>query len=164
MDSQSPALGTMLQQLAPQWMGIMNAIQPLIDQPLIRYPYNMPLAQSQVINPGATVNLTPTDFQYSFEWPFEVREIAFSNDPSHTFRDWRVAILDQTFNQPWQKGIAGTLVSTLIDKNTDKYCLKFPWVVRPKGGGLSIAVTNLDTVNPITVDINFIGSQLIPRS
>jgi len=164
MDMQpSPSLAAMLAQLTPVFTGFMDKIQPLLDQPVIRFPYNMPLAQSQVIPPGATVPLTSTDFQYSFEWPFEVREISFSNDPSHTFRDWRVAILDQTFNQPWQKGIAGTMVETLLDVNTNKYCLKFPWVVRPKGGGLSIAVTNLDTVNPITVDINFIGSQLLPR-
>jgi hypothetical protein len=164
MDTQiSPALGAMLAQLAPVAAGIMDRIQPLLDQPVIRFPYNIPLAASQVIDPGATAVLTPPDFNYSFEWPFEIREISFSNDPAHTFRDWRVAIQDQTFNQPWQKGMAGTLVSTLVDTNTSKYCLKFPWIVRPKGGGINIAVTNLDTVNPITVDINFIGSQLLPR-
>lgn len=153
----------MLQQLAPQFANVLGQIQPLLDQPIIRFPYNIPLSVSQTIAPGATVALTPPDFQYSFEWPFEIRELAFSNDPAHTFRDWRVAILDQTFNQPWQKGIAGTMVATLLDANTNKYPLKFPWVVRPKGGGISVVVTNLDTVNPITVDVNFIGSQMLPR-
>ena len=88
----------------------MDRIQPLLNQPVIRFPYNMPLAASQVIPPGATQVLTPPDFQYCFEWPFEVPGDFVLQDPAHTFRDWRVAILDQTFNQPWQKGFAGTMV------------------------------------------------------
>jgi hypothetical protein len=36
--------------------------------------------------------------------------------------------------------------------------------VRPKGGGLVPYVTNLDTVNPITIDIGFVGNLLLPRS
>ena len=164
MDAQiSPALGAMLTQLAPVVSGIMNKIQPLLDQPVIRFPYNMPLSASVTVDPGATLRLTPPDFQYSFEWPFEVHEVGLSQDPAHTSRDWRIAIQDQTFNQPWQKSDSGILVATLIDPNTDKYKLKFPWVVRPKGGALSVVVTNLDDVNPITVDVNFIGEQLLPR-
>lgn len=163
MDSISPALGAMLTQLAPVVTGVLNKIQPLLDQPIIRFPYNIPLSASQVIPAGATVRLTPPDFQYSFEWPFELIEIGFSQDPAHTTRDWRIAIQDQTFNQPWQKGDAGTMVATLLETNTDKYVLKYPWIVRPKGGALNFVVTNLDEVNPITVDIDLIGSQLLPR-
>lgn len=159
----SPALGAMLTQLAPVVTGFLNKVQPLLDQPVIRYPYNIPLSESAVIAAGATMTLNPPDFQYSFEWPFEIQEIGFSQDPAHTSRDWRIAILDQTFNQPWQKSNTGIMVSTLVETNTDKYVLKFPWVVRPKGGGLQIVVTNLDEVNPITVDINLVGAQLIPR-
>jgi hypothetical protein len=40
---------------------------------------------------------------------------------------------------------------------------KFPWTIRPKGGGMNITVQNLDTVNPITVDIDLIGYMLLPR-
>ncbi len=159
----SPALGTMLTQLAPVAAGILDRIKPLLDQPVIRFPYNLPLAESQVIPAGATVRLTPSDFQYSLEWPFEVHRIGFSQDPAHTTRDWRVFFQDQTFNQPWQLAQTGVLVASLVDTNTDKYDLKFPWVVRPKGGALSFVVTNLDTVNPITVDIDVIGYQLLPR-
>ena len=165
MDAQviSPALGAMLTQLAPVVTGFMNRVQPLLDQPIIRFPYNIPLSASQVIAPGATVRLNPPDFQYSFEWPFEIHALSFSNDPAHTRRDWRVAIQDQTFNQPWQKGDAGTMVATLLETNTDKYVLKFPWIIRPKGGAINITVTNLDEVNPITVDVDIIGYQLLPR-
>lgn len=158
------ALGAMFTQLAPTISNVLNGLKPLIDQPIVRFPYVMPLSASQVIPAGQTAVLTASDFNYSFEWPFEVWKVAFSNDPAHTFRDWRVGILDQTFNQPWQKAQSGVLVSTLLDTNTDKWCLEMPWVVRPKGGGLQITVTNLDTVNPITVDIAFIGKQLLPRS
>ena len=83
--------------------------------------------------------------------------------PAHTPRDWRVRIEDQTFNQPWGLSNNGTMVATYIDDNTGKYKLEMPWIVRPKGGALAITVYNLDTVNPITVDIAFIGSQLLPR-
>lgn len=158
------ALGAMFTQLAPTISNIMNGLKPLMDQPIVRFPYVIPLSASQVIQPGQTATLTPPDFNYSFEWPFEVWKVAFSNDPSHSFRDWRVAFTDQTFSQPWQKSTSGVMVSTLLDANTDKWCLEMPWVIRPKGGGLSIQVTNLDTVNPITVDIALIGKQLLPRS
>ncbi len=56
------------------------------------------------------------------------------------------------------------MVATLLDRNTGKWPLKFPWVLRPKGGGLTIYVNNLDTVNPIIVDVNFTGFLLIPRT
>ena len=164
MDSQpSPALSAMLAQLAPWWLDVLNKISPLLNQPVIRYPYSIPLAQSQVIAAGATAVLNQPDFNYNFEWPFEIQEIGLSQDPAHTTRDWRIAIQDQTFNQPFQKAQSGTMVATLLETNTDKYVLKFPWIIRPKGGGLQITVTNLDQVNPITVDMNLIGAQMIPR-
>ncbi len=153
----------MLSQMAPFFLDLYNKAAPLFNQPVIRYPYTMPLATSQVIAPGATALLTQPDFNYNFEWPFEIQKVSFSQDPAHTTRDWRVYFQDQTFNQPWQKAQTGTMVATLLDTNTDKYVLEFPWVVRPKGGGIQINVTNLDTVNPITVDIALIGAQLLPR-
>ncbi len=159
----SPALGAMLAQWGPFFTDIANRVKPLLDQPVIRLPYNMALSTSQVIPPGATVRLTASDFQYSLEYPFEVTKVKFSQDPAHTKRDWRVAIQDQTFNQPWGLSLAGTMVDTYVDDNTGAYKLDMPWVVRPKGGALGVTVTNLDEVNPITVDIAFIGSQLLPR-
>ena len=159
----SPGLSSMLVQLAPFAQRVMSAIAPIIDQPVMRKPYSMSLSTSQVVAAGATVVLTATDFQYSFEWPMEVHEIKFSQDPAHTSRDWRVLLVDGTFNQPLEKAQTGSMVADLIDDNTGKWCWKFPWIVRPKGGQFQIMVTNLDTVNPITVDLAFLGYQLIPR-
>ncbi len=153
----------MLAQWLPTITDIANRMKPLLDQPVIRYPYSMSLSVSQVIAPGETARLTPADFQYSLETPFEVTKVKFSQDPAHTARDWRVSIQDQTFNQPWHLSLNGVMVATYIDDNTGAYELEMPWVVRPKGGALAIVVTNLDEVNPITVDITFLGSQLIPR-
>lgn len=160
----SPGLMASLTQLMPYVNRLLAGFQPLLDQPIIRMPYSMPLSQSAVVAPGSTLILTPQDFSYSLEWPLEVHEVKFSQDPAHTYRDWRVAFQDQTFNQPLQKSQTGSMVAQLVDDNTGKWCWKFPWTVRPKGGALNIVVTNLDTVNPITVDIDFIGYMLIPRS
>lgn len=162
MDISSGA-GAMAAQLAPFLQRVMLGLAPILDQPVVRKPYAMSLSESQVIPPGATVILTPTDFSYSFEWPFEIHRVGFDQDPAHTFRDWRVSILDQIFNQPLEKSNNGSLVSTLIDTNTGKWEWDMPWVMRPKGGAFSIQVTNLDDVNPITVDIAFLGYQMIPR-
>lgn len=159
----SPGLSAMLVQLAPVVSQFMQRIQPLLDQPVVRLPWNMSLARGQVIAAGATGQiLTPTDFQYAFEWPFEIHTVKFSQDISHTFRDWRYAIQDQTFMQPLQKA-QSTLVADVVDDNTGKYEWKFPWVMRPKGGAFQITVDNLDTINPITVDIALLGYLLIPR-
>lgn len=159
----SPGLSAMMVQLGPLLQTVMAKIQPLIDQPVIRMPYSMPLAHSQVIAAGLTGQiLTPADFQYSLEWPFEVHAVKFSQDIAHTYRDWRVAFMDQTFNQPLQKANS-SLVAGLVDDNTGKWCWKFPWTIRPKGGGMNILVDNLDTVNPITVDVDLIGYLKIPR-
>lgn len=155
-------LAAMLMQLAPIATQVLQRLKPLVDQPVIRFPYTLPLVRSYTVPAGATnVPLPQTDFSHSLEWPFEVERVKFSNDPAHTFRDWRVTIKDQTFNQEWMK--ASSMVDLLIQQNTSQWPLTFPWVVRPKGGGLTVSVDNLDTDNPITVDVNFEGSLLIPR-
>jgi len=156
-------VSAMLIQFAPTIKKIVDRLKPLVDQPIIRFPYNLPLANSQVIAAGASgIRLPDTDFVHALEWPFEVNAIKFSQDPSHTFRDWRVSIQDQTFNQIMMK--SNTMVALLTNDNTGRWSLGFPWVVRPKGGGLIVSVDNLDATNPITVDINFEGFLMIPRA
>ncbi len=157
------AAGALIQ-FAPFLQRLAQGFAPLLDQPVVRTPYSMSLSVTQVIAAGATNVLTASDFSYSFEWPFEVHEVGFSQDPAHTARDWRVLITDGTFNRPLEKAQTGGMVDTLIDKNTGKWPWKFPWIVRPKGGSFQVLVTNLDTVNPISVDMTFIGFQMIPRS
>jgi hypothetical protein len=155
--------GAMVQQFGPLIKTLADRIKPFLDQPVIRFPYNLPLARSAVIGAGLTNQpLIASDFSNSLEWPFEVNRIKFSNDPAHTFRDWRVLLKDQTFNQDWMR--ATVMVATMVGDNTGAWDLDFPWVVRPKGGGISVMIDNLDTVNPITVDINFQGFLLIPRA
>lgn len=156
-------LAAMLVQLGPMVKTVIDRLRPVIDQPIIRFPYVMPLRSSAVIQPGQVgFPLPATDFLHALEWPFEVHEVKFSQDPAHTYRDWRVLIKDQTFNQDWMKSQA--MVATLVDDNTGVYRLGMPWVVRPKGGGLTVSVDNLDTVNPITVDLAFRGYLMIPRA
>jgi hypothetical protein len=159
----SPNVEAMLTQLAPVFKAFMDRIAPLLDQPVVRVPYNLPLAQSVTVPAGATgFIIDPTSFSYSLEWPLEVHTVKFSQDPAHTFRDWRIAIQDQVVNQPLQKA-QSTMVATMIDDNTGAWRWEFPWTVRPKGGALVVNVDNLDTVNPITIDLNFIGYLEIPR-
>lgn len=156
-------LAAMAVQLGPVVKTVLDRLKPLIDQPVIRFPYTMPLRQTFTVGAGAVGQPMPsTDFQHALEWPFEVHEVKFSNDPSHTFRDWRVNVKDQTFNQDWMKTQA--MVALLVHNNTGAWKLDMPWVVRPKGGGLTVSVDNLDTQNPINVDINFNGYLLIPRA
>ena len=158
----SEGLASQLIQLAPTIKRIVDSLKPVIDQPIIRFPYTMPLANSLVVGAGQTgVRMPDSNFSHSLEWPFEVHTVKFSNDPSHSFRDWRVFIKDQSLNQDWHK--ASTMVDLLIQANTSQWRLGFPWVVRPKGGGLTVNVDNLDEENPISVDINFEGFLLIPR-
>lgn len=155
-------LASQLLQMAPTIKRIVDSLKPMIDQPIIRFPYVMPLANSQVIGAGVRgVRLPDADFSHSLEWPFEIERVKFSNDPSHSFRDWRVFIKDQSFNQDWHK--ASSMVDLLVEQNTAQWPLRFPWVVRPKGGGLAVTVDNLDADNAITVDISFEGYLLIPR-
>lgn len=156
-------LPAMLLQLAPIIAKTLGRLQPLLDQPIIRLPYNFPLSNSATISAGQTgVPLNETDFLNALEWPFEIHNIKFSQDPSHSFRDWRVNIQDQTFNQPLMKN--STLVADLVANNTGRWDLEYPWIARPKGGGLKVSVDNLDSQNAILVDINFQGYLMIPRS
>jgi len=154
----------MLMQIAPIIAKTLARIQPLLDQPIIRMPYNFPLANTATLSAGQTgVPLAETDFLNALEWPFEIHKIKFSQDASHTARDWRVTIQDQTFNQNFMKN--STLVADLIDNNTGSWDISnYPWIARPKGGGIKVTADNLDASNPIQVDINFIGYLMIPRS
>lgn len=70
-------------------------------------------------------------------------------------------LLDLTFNQQWMKN--PVMVDDLIDANTGFWELPFPWVIRPQGGGQNFNIDNLDTVNPIAVNIALHGCLLIPR-
>lgn len=152
-----------LLQLASLFKGVIDRVKPVIDQPIVRFPFEMPLRTSQVIGAGLSGQiLNSTDFTNATEYPFEVERIKFSQDPSHSFRDWRFFIKDQIFTMDWMK--SSTMVATSIDDNTGAWKLTFPWVVRPKGGALIISVDNLDVSNPITVDLSLIGSLLIPRT
>lgn len=158
-------LDAMLVQLAPYIKPLIDRIKPIVDQPIIRYPYNMSTSQSVTIAAGtANQPLNQVDFSNALEYPFEVSEVRFSQDRSHNTRDWRFQNMDLTFNMQWQKSPTGSMIATIVDANTLAWKLAFPWVVRPKGGGLVPSVTNLDTVNPITVDIAFIGHLLLPRA
>lgn len=160
--NQNNGLAAQLVQLAPLAQKILTSLKPVIDQPVIRFPYTMPLRTSATVGAGLTGQRLPdSDFIHALEWPFEVNKVKFSQDPSHTFRDWRVLIKDQTFNQDWMK--TQNMVATLVDDNTGAWTMGFPWVVRPKGGGISVTVDNLDASNPITVDLAFVGYLLIPR-
>jgi hypothetical protein len=156
-------LGAMLVQFAPIIKSVADKLKPLIDQPVVRMPYSLGDASSLTIAAGGNGARFPeSDFSHSLEWPFEVQRVRFSQDPSHGYRDWRVTITDQTFNQDWMKN--ALMPAQLVNANTGFWELKFPWIVRPKGGALIVSVNNLDTVNPITVDVSFEGALLIPRA
>lgn len=152
----------MLTQLGPLIHGFMNRVEPLLSQPVVRIPWSMPLADSTVIPAGQQgFVLSSTDFNYSLEWPFEVHQVKFSQDIAHTFRDWRVDFQDQIVNQPLQK--TAPMIADLVDDNTGKWIWEYPWIVRPKGGAILVKADNLDDVNPITVDMAFIGYLMVPR-
>ena len=163
-DAQRQAgLGAMLAQLGPLVKTTMDKLKPLIDQPIIRMPYNLPSANTSTVPAGQTgFRMPDTDFIHALEWPFEIHRVKFSQDPSHTFRYWRVRIQDQPFNQDMMKN--NTMVALLAKDNTGTWPLEMPWIVRPKGGGLIVTVDNLDESNPILVDINFEGYLMIPRA
>lgn len=154
----------MLAQLATKAHVIMDQLKPLIDQPVIRFPYTMSTRVPLVIPAGATGQpFVAADFQHALEYPFEINRVKPTQDPAHTFADWRLGITDQTFSMPWFK--TGTqLVQGLIADNTGLWWLDFPWIVRPKGGALTLTGDNLDTVNPISVNVEFAGYLLIPRA
>jgi hypothetical protein len=154
-----------LAQLAPLVERVTDTLGFLFVSPIARQPYALGVAADpgQVIAAGVRNQvLNVVDFSHSLEYPFEVRRIRFSNDPAHTFRDWRVLIKDLTFAQDWMKN--PLMVDTLITPLTGAWELEFPWVIRPQGGGLQIYVDNLDAANPITVNVTLEGRQLIPQS
>lgn len=152
----------MLSQLAPFFKGFMDRIEPLLNQPVVRIPYSLPLANSTVIPAGQQgFLLDPPSFSWNLEWPLEVHEVKFSQDIAHTFRDWRVNFQDQIVNQPLQKN--APMVADLVDDNTGKWIWKYPWTIRPKGGAIIVTADNLDDVNPITVDLSFNGFLMVPR-
>lgn len=156
-------LAAQILQVMPWIKKQVDKLKPLIDQPIIRFPWNLPLITSQVVPANtAGIRLPASDFAVGLEYPFEVHAVKLSQDPAHTLRDWRVSILDQTFSQDMQNN--PVMAALLVANNTGLWQLDpYPWVIRPKGGGLNIAVDNLDTVNPITVDISFQGYLMIPR-
>lgn len=155
-------LAAQLAQFAPFIEGVLRRIAPVLDQPVIRVPYSMSTVTSKVILAGATnTPIAQSDFSDNLEFPFEIEVMKFSQDPSHTFRDWRVSMKDQTLSQEFQKTAA--MVALLVDNNTGARKLRFPWTMRPKGGATVMAVDNLDAVNPISIDISLLGYLLIPR-
>ena len=119
-------------------------------------------ASGGAIIPAGQMNVPQllSDFSNSLEWPFKVDKIRFVNDAQHTYRDWSVRVVDQTFNQEWMKN--PVMVEALIDVETGFWKLPRPWIIRPQGGGQNWYVDNLDTVNPIQIVIALHGSLLIP--
>lgn len=154
-------ISAMLTQLGPKIHDWLQRVEPLLNQPVLRLPYAFPLVAPQTI-PAGTQNaiLNSTSFNNNLEYPFELHELKFSQDPAHTFQDWQVAIQDQTFNQPLSK--SAVTVANMVDDNTGKWKWGYPWIIRPKGGAFNISANNLDTVNPITVEIGLLGYLLIP--
>ena len=156
-------LAAMFQQWAGTWKGVTDRLKPLLDQPIIRQPYSLPSSQPLTVAAGATGGVFPnTDFSNSLEWPFEVWKVKPTQDPSHTYSDWRISIKDQTFDRVLHK--ANQIVAGVVEDNSGVWRLDFPWIIRPKGGGFTILVDNLDTVNPIIVNVTLVGYLLIPRA
>lgn len=154
----------MIGQLAYRAQAFMDILRPLVDQPVIRYPHTFSSRTALVMPAGATgVAWVQTDFQNSLEWPFEIERIKPTQDVAHSAQDWRIGISDQVFAQQWFQ-TQTQLVAGLIDNNTGTWLLKFPYTVRPKGGAFTLTGDNLDTVNPISVNCDFTGYLLIPRT
>jgi hypothetical protein len=133
------------------------------DTNIIRSPYILSTsAPGGIVIPAGQQNVPQllSDFSNSLEWPFEVTKIRFVNDAAHTFRDWRVRVVDQTFNQEWMKNPA--MVEALINVQTGFWELPEPWIIRSQGGGQNWFIDNLDAVNPIQVTIALFGALLIP--
>lgn len=135
----------------------------LNSAPFNEMPYVMECATpgGQIIAPNARNTVLPTqDYSHSLEYPFVVDELRFTTDVAHTLRDWRVLIKDLSYNQDWMKN--PVLAAGLVAPNTRSWILKRPWVIRPQGGGVQIYIDNLDTVNPITVNVSLVGVLAIP--
>lgn len=159
------ALAAVLTQLYPRITRLFDGFRFLVEQPVIREHYVMGPANpgGNIILPGAvSTPLQAADYSFSLEWPFQVTRIRLSNDAQHTFRDWALLLQDRTFNHQWMNN--PILADGLIDANTGFWTLPEPWVIRPQGGGCQIYITNLDTINPITVNVELHGSLLIPKA
>jgi hypothetical protein len=140
------------------------------DNLIIRQPYILATsAPGGVIIPAGQQNVPQllSDFSNSLEWPFLIKRIRFVNDAAHTYRDWRVRVVDQTFNQEWMKN--PVMVEALINVETGFWELGEPndkdnegWIMRSQGGGQNWFVDNLDTVNPIQITIALEGYLLMP--
>lgn len=165
MDNQvASSLAASLMQLSPGIDRALKGLRFMFDMPVIRVPYQMSTSTpgGQVISAGASNQpLTASDFQHSLEWPFEVREVRFDVDPSHTLRDLRVMVTDLTYNQQLMKNPVAA--NALVDANTLKWVFPERFVMRPMGGGWQIFVDNLDAANPLSVSVTLIGSLLVPR-
>jgi hypothetical protein len=142
---------------------LLEGLAFLSSAPFDEMPYVMECATpgGQVIAPNARNTVLPTqDYSHSLEYPFRVHELRFSTDAAHTPRDWRVLIKDLSYNQDWMKN--PILAADLIAPNTFSWVLRRPWIVRPQGGGVQVYIDNLDTVNPIAVNVALVGVLLIP--
>lgn len=162
-DSNVAGLASTLLQLVPSAKRIVDGLKFVVDQPVMRFPYTLSTSAvgGAIIAPGQmNVPQLASDFSNSLQWPFEVTKIRFTNDAQHTYRDWRVRVVDQTYTQEMSKN--PTLVEALVNVETGFYELDFPWIIRPEGGGQNWFVDNLDTVNPIQITIALHGSLLFP--
>ena len=81
-------LAAQIVQVMPWLKKQIDKVKPIIDQPIIRFPWNLPLITSQVLAADtAGVRLPAADFNIGLEYPFEVHKVKFSQDPAHTFRE-----------------------------------------------------------------------------
>lgn len=150
--------------MAPTAGNVIARVSNLVfDASIVRSPYILATSApgGAIIPPGQqNVPQLLSDFSNSLEWPFEVTKIRFVNDPQHTYRDWRVRVVDQTYAQEWMK--YPVLVESLINVDTGFWELPMPWTIRPQGGGQNWFVDNLDPVNPIQIVIALFGSLQFP--
>lgn len=159
------ALAQTLMQLVPTARRITDGLRFLFDQPVLRMPYTLGTSAENGALVAANARnavMLQSDFSHSLEYPFEVHRIRFSNDSSHTFRDWRVRVMDLNYNMEWSKGQT-VMVETLVDANTGFWDIRFPWVIRSQGSGQQWYVDNLDAVNPIHISIVLHGYLLMPQ-
>ena len=157
------ALAQSIMQLWPAAKRVTDGLAFLFSQPIVREPYILGTSTlgGAIVAPGArNAVLLQSDFSHSLEWPFEVTKIRFVNDAQHTFAQWSVRVVDQTYNHEWMKN--PVVVEGLVRADTGFWELPMPWIIRPQGGGQQWFVDNLDAANPISVYIELHGSLLIP--
>jgi hypothetical protein len=145
--------------------------QSLAPQSIIEEPYILGTSNpGGVVIPAGQRNfpLLQSDFSLSLEYPLRVAEIKLVNDPQHTYRDWGIRLVDQTYNQEWMKN--PVMVEGLVRNDTGFWELaglgasgRRGWIIRSQGGGQLFFIDNYDTVNPITVSIFLHGYLQIPN-